>query len=71
LQSRFGKTILMVTHDVEEALLLADRILLLSPSPMKILEIFRPEGTKEPREESPAFPGMKRRILKLLQEASR
>lgn len=71
LQSRFGKTILMVTHDVEEALLLADSILLLSPPPMKILEIFRPEGTKETREESPSFPRMKRHIMKLLQEGSR
>lgn len=71
LQSRFGKTILMVTHDVEEALLLADSILLLSPLPMKILEIFRPEGTKDSREDSPSFPGIKRRLLNLLQEGSR
>ncbi|MBP6333322.1 MAG: ABC transporter ATP-binding protein [Aminivibrio sp.] len=71
LQSRFGKTILMVTHDVEEALLLADTILLLSPPPMRILEVLRPEGTKDSREESPSFAGMKRCILKLLQEGSR
>jgi NitT/TauT family transport system ATP-binding protein len=71
LQSRFGKTILMVTHDVEEALLLADTILVLSSPPMRILEVFRPEGTKNSREESPSFPGMKRRILKLLRGGSR
>jgi NitT/TauT family transport system ATP-binding protein len=71
LQSRFGRTILMVTHDVEEALLLADSILLLSPPPMRILEVLRPEGTKESREDSPSFSGMKRSILDLLREGSR
>jgi NitT/TauT family transport system ATP-binding protein len=61
----------MVTHDVEEALLLADSILLLSPPPMRILEVLRPEGTKESREDSPSFSGMKRSILDLLREGSR
>ncbi len=71
LQSRFARTILMVTHDVEEALVLADTILLLSPPPMKILDVLRPEGSKTSREESPSFCGLKRHILNLLREASR
>ncbi len=33
-----GKTVLFVTHDIEEALVLADRILLLSNKPTKVLE---------------------------------
>jgi NitT/TauT family transport system ATP-binding protein len=33
-----GKTIVFVTHDIEEALLLADRILLFSAKPTRILE---------------------------------
>ncbi|MPZ57259.1 MAG: ATP-binding cassette domain-containing protein [Rhizobiales bacterium] len=33
-----GKTIVFVTHDIDEALILADRILLLSAKPTRILE---------------------------------
>jgi len=33
-----GKTIVFVTHDVDEALTLADRILLLSNKPTKVIE---------------------------------
>lgn len=40
LQTEFNKTILMITHDIEEALLLADEVCLLSPQPMTILERF-------------------------------
>jgi len=40
LQTEFHKTILMITHDIEEALLLADEIYLLSPKPMIIQEKF-------------------------------
>ena len=31
IQARVGKTIVMVTHDVDEAVLLGDRILVLEP----------------------------------------
>ena len=33
------RTVLMVTHDVEEALLLSDRVVVLSPRPAKIAAI--------------------------------
>ncbi len=33
-----GKTVVFVTHDIEEALVLADRILLLSDKPTRVLE---------------------------------
>ena len=36
-----GKTIIFVTHDIEEALLLADRILLFSATPTRILETIK------------------------------
>ncbi len=38
--SEMGKTVLMVTHDVEEALLLSDRIVLLSARPARVRREF-------------------------------
>ncbi len=54
LQTEFKKTILMITHDIEEALLLADEICLLSPIPMVIKEQFvldwpKPRQFNDPR----------------------
>ncbi len=46
LQTEFKKTILMITHDIEEALLLADEVCLLSPQPMVIKERF---SLKQPK----------------------
>ena len=43
-----GSTVLFVTHDVEEAVLLADRIVLLAGSPATAVEEYRP-GTERPR----------------------
>ena len=37
-QAREPRTVLLVTHDVEEAVLLADRIVLLSPRPGRVVE---------------------------------
>ncbi|MGD2269220.1 MAG: ABC transporter ATP-binding protein [Desulfobacterales bacterium] len=46
LQSEFNKSILMITHDIEEALLLADEVLVLSRLPMRIIERFDLSGSK-------------------------
>ena len=46
LQQEFGKTILMVTHDIEEALLLGDTVILLSGRPMEIKQFYRIKETK-------------------------
>ena len=48
LQTDFEKDILMITHDVEEALLLADEVVVLSRRPMRILRRL-PVDLQKPR----------------------
>ena len=36
MRTRFQKTILFITHDIDEALLLGDRMLVFSPRPGRI-----------------------------------
>jgi len=68
LQSDFGKTILMITHDIEEALLLADELIVLSPAPMRIRRRFTLESAKPRRMNDPLLMEIKERVLALLQE---
>ncbi|WP_025516119.1 ABC transporter ATP-binding protein [Bordetella trematum] len=53
IQARRGTTILMVTHDVEEAVVLADKVVLLAPRPGRIahtrtLDLPRPRLPTDP-----------------------
>jgi NitT/TauT family transport system ATP-binding protein len=68
LQSEFKKTILMITHDVEEALLLADEILVLSQMPMQIRERFVPAMPKPRKGSDPDLIRIKEHILEELQK---
>jgi NitT/TauT family transport system ATP-binding protein len=63
---RLGKSVLFVTHDVEEAIALADRVLVMSPRPGRIvaefrIDIPRPRDYEEIRFE-PQFRDLQRAI---------
>jgi NitT/TauT family transport system ATP-binding protein len=68
LQVEFKKSILMITHDIEEALRLADEILVLSGRPMRVLDRFALDGPKLRRITDPALIAIKEHVLDLLQE---
>ena len=64
-----GRTVLLVTHDVEEALLLADRVIVMSSRPGRIVDDLgvafpRPRATDLVTE--PDFVAAKRRLLDAL-----
>jgi NitT/TauT family transport system ATP-binding protein len=65
------RTVVLVTHDVEEALVLADRVAILSPRPGRVVaelrvELARPRVRRE-LVTSPAFAELKRRALEALE----
>lgn len=68
LQVEFEKSILMITHDIEEALRLADEVLVLSGRPMQILDQFSLNGPKLRRLDDPELIKIKGYVLNLLQK---
>ena len=66
LQSEFGKTILMITHDIEEALVLGDEICLLTGGPMMIAERFIPKIPKPRAFDHPELTAIRGHVLKRL-----
>lgn len=71
LWTRMRTTIVFVTHDIDEALFLADRVLILSPRPGRIVEELAIRFDR-PRRASllthPDFVALKRRCLSLLRQ---
>jgi len=67
--SRIRTTVVFVTHDIDEALFLADRLLVMSARPGRIIED-RPLDFARPRDAelvtSPEFAALKRHCLQLL-----
>lgn len=62
------KTVIFITHSVDEAVYLADRVIVLTTRPSKIKEIFKIE-TERPRDRaSPEFAKMRKRILSELEQ---
>jgi len=68
LQVEFNKSILMITHDIEEALRLADEVLVLSGRPMRVLDRIPLQGPKLRRLDDPQLIRIKEYVLNLLQE---
>ena len=67
LQTEFRKTILMITHDIEEALLLADEIYLLTPMPMTIFRHFTLDSPKPRKFNDPLLLDIKADVLDILE----
>ena len=66
VRTRFSKTILFITHDIDEALLLGDRMLVFSPRPGRItadLKIDLPHPRDENTILEPEFLDLKRNAL--------
>lgn len=68
LQNDFHKTVLMITHDIDEALFLADTIIVLTQPPMNIRETIT-LSSKKPRDlNSGKYIALKKKILLELEE---
>ncbi|MBO8158680.1 ABC transporter ATP-binding protein [Thermosyntropha sp.] len=61
LRSQYNPSILFITHDIEEALLLGDRIYVFSPLPARIIGEFNVKGLSEPEKNK-----YKKKIIELL-----
>ena len=68
LQKDFNKSILMNTHDIEEALLLADELLVLTSPPMRIREQFTFDDEKPRNVSDPKLIEIKEYVLNQLQK---
>lgn len=61
-----GKTMLLITHDIDEALYLADKIFVMSARPGRIVEVIRPGEARPRNRNSESFAALRHRIMGLL-----
>jgi NitT/TauT family transport system ATP-binding protein len=68
LWGKHGFTLVLVTHDIEEAVFLGERIVILSPRPARVLEVIENPGMgTEDYRQSPPFFEKVREVRALLQ----
>ncbi|MDR3147750.1 MAG: ABC transporter ATP-binding protein [Treponema sp.] len=63
---RRGMTTVMVTHDVDEAIYMADRIVVMSARPAKIEQVIQVEIGRPRRRDDPDFLDLRAKILQIL-----
>jgi sulfonate transport system ATP-binding protein len=66
LWADFKPTLVMVTHDVDEAIVLADRIMVMRPRPGRVYEEIACDLPRPRDRQSAAFDFVKRRVLAAL-----
>jgi NitT/TauT family transport system ATP-binding protein len=73
--SKEAMTVLLVTHDIDEALFLGDRIVFLSRHPGRVREILRPDfkrggrlATKEDLYDAPGYHALEKHVMRLMRE---
>lgn len=62
------RTVLYVTHDIEEAVYLADRIVILKPSPGRLAAELRIDLSRPRERHAPNFLAVKSQVLKEMQQ---
>jgi ABC-type nitrate/sulfonate/bicarbonate transport system ATPase subunit len=74
VRGRFGWTVLLITHDIREAVFLSDRVLVLSPRPARVARVVRVDLPR-PREvdvlTDPAFAAAEAELLDTLRGGTR
>lgn len=60
-----GQTMLLITHDVDEALYLADRVFVMSPRPGRVLRVLEP-GPRPRQRGSAEFAALRQAVLEQL-----
>ncbi len=63
---REKSTVVMVTHDVEEAIYLSDRVVVMEPRPGRIARIFDIRSSRPRHRDDPDFVAVRRQITDLL-----
>jgi ABC-type nitrate/sulfonate/bicarbonate transport system ATPase subunit len=63
---RRGMTTVMVTHDVDEAIYMADRIVVMSARPARIEQVIQVEIGRPRRRDDPDFLNLRAKILQIL-----
>ena len=70
IYERSNLTVVLVTHDVDEALGLSDRLFLMSPSPGRIVEVFDVSLPRLQRAKSPELAAIRERIMATIRESA-